>query len=193
MLTLFAPRFRLAFARHKTPFSHTPERLIATLCLCLCGGLGSQTVWAGALAIPHAAPQAIDRQPFIKPLTTGIDAASSPQSSLTINTANKPAPLSLAAWVLKQQAVCDPTNRLVLDLERTAAASNTNTATSKLSKPAPPNPKAINLQSQQAYASWLMGLLALHGICMPLNTAQAASWFLRASDLGEPLANAGMA
>ena len=38
-----------------------------------------------------------------------------------------------------------------------------------------------------------MGLLTLHGICLSLNTADAAVWFERAQKLGEPLAPAGLA
>jgi uncharacterized protein len=48
-------------------------------------------------------------------------------------------------------------------------------------------------QRLQANAAWQMGLLTLHGICMSLNTADAAVWFERAQKLGEPLAPAGLA
>ena len=53
-------------------------------------------------------------------------------------------------------------------------------------------PKARQ-QRAQANAAWLMGLLTLHGICAVLNTADAAVWFERAQQLGEPLAAAGLA
>lgn len=197
MLTLFAPCPKQcpkqAFAGDKLIAPRTPESLIALLWLCLYAGLGSQTVWAGAVAIPQAAPQSIDRPLPVKPLNAGAKAASGPQSSLAISPANKPPSLPRASWVVTQQAVCDPTNRLIVDLEKTATALTTNLAAPTMVRPPAPIPKSAGLQSQQAYASWLMGLLALHGICMPLNTAQAASWFLRASELGEPLASAGMA
>jgi TPR repeat protein len=42
-------------------------------------------------------------------------------------------------------------------------------------------------------ASWLLGLLALHGAGMPQDAAQAQAWFLRAQQLGHPLAPAGLA
>lgn len=48
-------------------------------------------------------------------------------------------------------------------------------------------------QRLQANAAWQMGLLTLHGICLSLNTADAALWFERAQNLGEPLAPAGLA
>lgn len=48
-------------------------------------------------------------------------------------------------------------------------------------------------QRLQASAAWQMGLLTLHGICVVLNTADAAVWFERAQQLGEPLAPAALA
>lgn len=45
----------------------------------------------------------------------------------------------------------------------------------------------------QGTASWLLGLLYLHGIGVTLNAADAAVWFERAYALGEPLASAGLA
>ena len=48
-------------------------------------------------------------------------------------------------------------------------------------------------QRVQANAAWQMGLLTLHGIFVSLNTADAALWFERAQELGEPMAPAGLA
>lgn len=45
----------------------------------------------------------------------------------------------------------------------------------------------------QGTASWILGLLYLHGIGVTLNPADAALWFERAYALGEPLASAGLA
>lgn len=45
----------------------------------------------------------------------------------------------------------------------------------------------------QAQASWVLGLLYLHGIGVALNLPEAAAWFERARALGEPLAAAGLA
>ncbi|NPC55755.1 SEL1-like repeat protein [Caenimonas soli] len=42
-------------------------------------------------------------------------------------------------------------------------------------------------------AAWLLGLLALHGLAMPQDTAQAQTWFQQARQLGHPLAPAGLA
>lgn len=44
-----------------------------------------------------------------------------------------------------------------------------------------------------AEAAWQMGLLALHGKAMPVDTMQAQYWFQRAQALGHPLAAAGLA
>ena len=45
----------------------------------------------------------------------------------------------------------------------------------------------------QAQAAWVLGLLHLHGIGMAASPADAAGWFERARQLGEPLAVAGLA
>lgn len=42
-------------------------------------------------------------------------------------------------------------------------------------------------------ASWVLGLLVLHGIGMPADGAQAQDWFERAHRMGHPLAPAGLA
>jgi mannose-6-phosphate isomerase-like protein (cupin superfamily) len=50
-----------------------------------------------------------------------------------------------------------------------------------------------NLPSRDAQANWLFGLLALHGLGLPLDAAQASQRFERARRLGHPLAAAGLA
>ncbi|KQR55663.1 hypothetical protein ASF94_04520 [Acidovorax sp. Leaf160] len=45
----------------------------------------------------------------------------------------------------------------------------------------------------QRDAAWTLGLLALHGIGMPADAAQARHWFDRARQAGHPLAAAGLA
>ena len=50
-----------------------------------------------------------------------------------------------------------------------------------------------HLNATQARASWVLGLLTLHGIGVAPDLAAAVSWFERARSLGEPLANAGLA
>ena len=47
--------------------------------------------------------------------------------------------------------------------------------------------------SESARASWLLGLLYLHGIGVAASPGEAARWFERAHALGEPLAAAGIA
>lgn len=55
-----------------------------------------------------------------------------------------------------------------------------------------PANSARNIRAQ-ANASWILGLLYLHGIGVATSPAEAASWFERARALGEPLAPAGLA
>lgn len=43
-----------------------------------------------------------------------------------------------------------------------------------------------------AGAAWLLGLAALHGVGGPVDPVVARTWFLRAQQLGEPLAAAGL-
>lgn len=45
----------------------------------------------------------------------------------------------------------------------------------------------------QRDAAWLVGLLTLHGAGTPQDPAAARRWFLRAQELGHPLASAGLA
>ena len=52
---------------------------------------------------------------------------------------------------------------------------------------------ATRANQAQARASWLMGLLTLHGIGVAADSADAVSWFEQARLLGEPMANAGLA
>lgn len=152
----------------------------------LCLGLCQNPVSAGASAVPNAAPEDITLQPGklrgragIEPLAAIPDLPKLPNKT----------PQPVAARRFGHQASCDPADKLVAELEKTAMAASS--APTPL--PGSTRGKAVSAPSQQASASWLMGLLALHGICMPVNYAQAENWFLRASDLGEPLANAGMA
>lgn len=157
-----------------------------TFGILLCLGLCQNPVNAVALAVPNAAPEDITIQPGrlrgqgeVKPLASFPDLPKLPNKT----------PQPVTARRFGQQVSCDPADKLVAELEKTAmAASSAPTPLSSSTRA-----KAVSTPSQQGSASWLMGLLALHGICMPVNYAQAENWFLRASDLGEPLANAGMA
>lgn len=52
---------------------------------------------------------------------------------------------------------------------------------------------AVPTLAEQREANWVLGLLALHGIGMPWDAAQAERWFEKAQTLGHPLAAAGVA
>ena len=52
-------------------------------------------------------------------------------------------------------------------------------------------PRASDTSARDA--AWLLGLLALHGIAMPADPAQAQQWFQQARQAGHPLAPAGLA
>lgn len=54
-------------------------------------------------------------------------------------------------------------------------------------------PQPGRIAREPARASWLLGLLYLHGIGVPASLGEAARWFERAHALGEPLAAAGLA
>lgn len=54
-------------------------------------------------------------------------------------------------------------------------------------------PAGSRTNRNAANASWVMGLLYVHGIGVVVNLDEAAFWFERANALGEPLAAAGLA
>lgn len=54
-------------------------------------------------------------------------------------------------------------------------------------------PRAGATDTSARDAAWLLGLLALHGIAMPADPAQAQQWFDKARQAGHPLAPAGLA
>ncbi|MCY7370562.1 MAG: hypothetical protein LH479_06770, partial [Polaromonas sp.] len=62
-----------------------------------------------------------------------------------------------------------------------------------LRKAALQGPPGARDARNQASASWVLGLVQLHGTGLPADQAQAASWFERAWNLGEPQAAAGLA
>jgi uncharacterized protein len=63
------------------------------------------------------------------------------------------------------------------------------------SAPAPATPKrpSPKTPTSPAEAAWLLGLLSLHGVGTPTDTAQAQHWFEQAQALRHPLAPAGLA
>ena len=82
------------------------------------------------------------------------------------------------------------------------SSSTTPPAMAPESAPARPAPRVSSRATprssggadvQARDAAWLLGLLALHGIAMPADPAQAQQWFARARQAGHPLAAAGLA
>ena len=69
------------------------------------------------------------------------------------------------------------------------AAASKNHRSAPVGKPAVPSAP----DSSAATAAWRLGLLALHGVGMAPDPAQARHWFERAQALGHPLAPAGLA
>lgn len=76
------------------------------------------------------------------------------------------------------------------DLQRALARLRTEATAAPGSDAASRSPARI---ARARDASWLLGLLALHGIGMPIDPGQAQAWFVRAQRLGHPLAPAGLA
>ena len=73
-----------------------------------------------------------------------------------------------------------------------AAASHRSAPASQPAGAVTPAPSA-STASTAATAAWRLGLLALHGVGMAPDPAQAQHWFERAQTLGHPLAPAGLA
>ncbi len=102
-------------------------------------------------------------------------------------TQDLPIPPSAGAGAVTGAATASATSSTARQIERlqtTAAGALT------------PDQQSLSVARQQrlqASAAWQMGLLTLHGICVVLNTADAAVWFERAQQLGEPLAPAALA
>lgn len=80
-----------------------------------------------------------------------------------------------------------------IDRLRNTATGLKGTVGSGSSFTAATSASGAHLNATQARASWVLGLLTLHGIGVAPDLAAAVSWFERARSLGEPLANAGLA
>lgn len=85
----------------------------------------------------------------------------------------------------------DPMQEKMLQKLR-SAAQREGAPTRKPRVAAPPTPQSAS-DLAPADAAWLLGLLALHGLAMPADPAQAQHWFERAQMLSHPLAPAGLA
>ncbi len=85
----------------------------------------------------------------------------------------------------------DPMQEKMLQKLRSAAQRDGASTRRPRSTPAyTPQPSG---DLSPADAAWLLGLLALHGLAMPADPAQAQHWFERAQMLSHPLAPAGLA
>ena len=73
-----------------------------------------------------------------------------------------------------------------------AAARSANHRSAPAGTPGAPSAPAFSA-TPAATAAWQLGLLALHGVGMAPDPAQARHWFERAQALGHPLAPAGLA
>jgi uncharacterized protein len=162
----------------------------------------SSEALAGARNLPATPPDAAQVTPpgiHITPATPAVQAGPSRErnKAQTRDTSQpgmqRPSEPSRAGISV---AGCEPDNAMTNGLDASqkrnqiallrATASGTVTPENARLSPA-------SFQRVQANAAWQMGLLTLHGICVVLNTADAAQWFERAQLLGEPLAAAGLA
>ena len=87
---------------------------------------------------------------------------------------------------LRAAAQAETPHRLPADAPAAASKSHRSAPAGKPAVPPAP-------ASSAATAAWQLGLLALHGVGMAPDPAQARHWFERAQALGHPLAPAGMA
>ena len=85
----------------------------------------------------------------------------------------------------------DPMQEKMLEKLRSAAQRDGVPTRTPRAPPAPTTRSTGDLTP--ADAAWLLGLLALHGLAMPADPAQAQHWFERAQMLSHPLAPAGLA
>lgn len=74
-----------------------------------------------------------------------------------------------------------------------AAPDKARATTLPLDSAKPPAPAPVGAATTPAAASWLLGLIYLHGAGTTRNNAQAQHWFEQAWALGEPWAAAGLA
>ena len=154
------------------------------MCVCLCIGLSAlhARVHAQSLALfdPASTVQPLIRSALSAPPVLRANEAFAPP----LRADDTPAPLLTAAVSIVSPALRVPeADNPALDAE---VARLRATALS----PTAPGARAGRTQ---ANASWVMGLLYLHGIGMAANPVEAATWFERARVLGEPLAPAGLA
>lgn len=152
---------------------------------------GARSLAAEPISGPdYAAPPIQIQTPAASTGSRKIRSQSAPAGPITLKSSNRLSLPELGA------AACAPDPLRASSPSGAGAASQVErlrqTASGKL---APENQQlpALRQQQLQANAAWQMGLLTLHGICTVLNTADAAAWFERAQQLGEPLAPAGLA
>jgi len=78
-------------------------------------------------------------------------------------------------------------------LQKLRSAAQRDGVPTRKPRPPPAHTPQSSGDLSPADAAWLLGLLALHGLAMPADPAQAQHWFERAQMLSHPLAPAGLA
>lgn len=144
--------------------------------VCVCLGLGLSAVHARVRA--QTAPS-FDPAPTDAPQIRAVDPAPAPLRASEVAPPPLRATGSVDSPVLRAQSADNP----ALEAE---VARLRSTALSAV-------PLAGRASRAQANASWVLGLLYLHGIGVAASPAEAAAWFERARAQGEPLAPAGLA
>lgn len=139
-----------------------------------------------ALALGHAAVRA---QLRVSP-TPAIEAAPAAQQPMRIP--------ALTAPVLRAEPAAPPMPDVSVSQPALRMPSLDNPALNAAVEQLRASALATSLPGQRgsrraANASWVLGLLHVHGIGVVTNLADAAYWFTRANALGEPLASAGLA
>lgn len=119
------------------------------------------------------------------PALASVRALPTPADSTIIDRAN------LNAASPQVPGYDDPMQEKMLQKLRSAAQRDGVPTRKPRSPPAPTTRSSDDLTP--ADAAWLLGLLALHGLAMPADPAQAQHWFERAQMLSHPLAPAGLA
>lgn len=152
---------------------------------------GARNLAAEPISGPeYSAPPIQIQTPAASAGSRKIRSQPAPTGPITLKSSNRLSSSELGA------AACAPDPLRASGTTGAAAASQVERLRQTASgKVAPENQQlpVARQQQLQANAAWQMGLLTLHGICTVLNTADAAAWFERAQQLGEPLAPAGLA
>lgn len=154
------------------------------VCVCLCIGLSAVHARVRAQPVAPFDPASTVQPPIRLVLPAPPVLRANEDSAPPLRADDTPAPPLIAADSMANAPLYIPgADNAVLESE---VARLRATALST----AAPGPRAGRAQ---ANASWVLGLLYLHGIGVDASPADAATWFERARALGEPLAPAGLA